>query len=220
MPMFTIVGGVNGAGKSSLSGVLKDCLDDLGVIVDPDKITAQLGGDEYAGGQAAVARLQGCLAQRIDFTEESTLSGSFSRKMARAARDAGYTVRLYYVGLDTAEESIQRIANRVAHGGHDIASEDVQRRFARRFRDLGKLLPLCNEATFYDNGNGFRWLHFTATANCCPPPTRRLPGWFSCGKSWGNAEPAPRRKFLPVLPGMAFHTARPGMPDHLRLTKA
>ena len=40
MPMFTIVGGVNGAGKSSLSGVLKDCLDDLGVIVDPDKLTA------------------------------------------------------------------------------------------------------------------------------------------------------------------------------------
>ena len=160
MPMFTIVGGVNGAGKSSLSGVLKDCLDDLGVIVDPDKITAQLGGDEYAGGQAAVARLQDCLAQRIDFTEESTLSGSFSRKMVRAARDAGYTVRLYYVGLDTAKESIQRIANRVAHGGHNIASEDVERRFARRFRDLGKLLPLCNEATFYDNGNGFRVVAF------------------------------------------------------------
>ena len=50
MPTFTIVGGVNGAGKSSLSGVLKDCLDDLGVIVDPDRLTAQHGGDEYAGG--------------------------------------------------------------------------------------------------------------------------------------------------------------------------
>ena len=77
MPMFTIVGGVNGVGKSSLSGVLKDCLDDLGVIVDPDKITAQLGGDEYAGGQAAVARLQGCLAQRIDFTEGKHPVGQF-----------------------------------------------------------------------------------------------------------------------------------------------
>ena len=33
MPMFTIVGGVNGAGKSSLSGVLKDCLDDLGEYI-------------------------------------------------------------------------------------------------------------------------------------------------------------------------------------------
>lgn len=174
MPVFTIIGGVNGVGKSSLSGVLKDCLNDLGVIVDPDKITEQLGGDEYAGGQTAVSRLQDCLAQRIDFTEESTLSGSFSRKMARAARDAGYTVRLYYVGLDTAQESIQRIANRVAHGGHTIASEDVERRFARRFRDLAKLLPLCNEATFYDNNNGFRVVAFyrngeIVTATDTPP---------------------------------------------------
>ena len=156
MPVFTIVGGVNGTGKSSLSGVLRSCLDDLGVIVDPDKLTAQAGGDEYAGGQAAIAKLQTCLAAGIDFTEESTLSGSYARKMARAARAAGYTVRLYYVGLNSAEDALQRIANRVAHGGHNIPAEDVRRRFARRFSDLEKLLPLCNEAVFYDNNNGFQ----------------------------------------------------------------
>ena len=178
MPTFTIVGGVNGAGKSSLSGVLKDCLDDLGVIVDPDRLTAQHGGDEYAGGQAAVAKLQDCLAQGIDFTEESTLSGSFSRKMARAARDKGYTVRLYYVGLDTAEESVRRIANRVARGGHDIPTQDVERRFARRFRDLGKLLPLCNEATFYDNDNGFRVVAFYRNGELLPA-TDTPPVWLT-----------------------------------------
>ena len=156
MPVFTIVGGVNGTGKSSLSGVLRSCLDDLGVIVDPDKLTAQAGGDEYAGGQAAIAKLQGCLAAGIDFTEESTLSGSYARKMARAARAAGYTVRLYYVGLNSAEDALQRIANRVAHGGHNIPAADVRRRFARRFSDLEKLLPLCNKAVFYDNNNGFQ----------------------------------------------------------------
>lgn len=160
MPTFTIIGGVNGTGKSSLSGVLKECLTDIGVLVDPDQLTAQHNGNEYEGGRAAIARLQDCLAQHIDFTEESTLSGSFSRKMARTARDAGYTVRLYYVGLDTAEESVRRIANRVARGGHDIPAQDVYRRFARRFRDLAKLLPLCNEATFYDNDNGFRAVAF------------------------------------------------------------
>lgn len=160
MPKFTIVGGVNGVGKSSLSGVLRDCLNDIGVVVDPDKLIARHGGDEYVGGKAAITRLQECLAQRIDFTEESTLSGSFSRRMARAARDAGYTVRLYYVGLDTAEESVRRIANRVTRGGHDIPEQDVQRRFAKRFSDLAKLLPLCDEVTFYDNDNGFRMVAF------------------------------------------------------------
>jgi predicted ABC-type ATPase len=176
---FTIVGGVNGTGKSSLSGVLKDTLDNLGVIVDPDKITAQMGGDEYAAGQAAIDKLQACLAQRIDFTEESTLSDSYSRKMARAARDAGYTVRLYYVGLDTAEESLQRIANRVKHGGHNIPTEDVQRRFARRFDDLAKLLPLCNEGTFYDNENGFQVVATYRNGKIIPAsPAERRPEWL------------------------------------------
>ena len=41
MPTFTIVGGGNGAGKSSLSGVLKVCLGDVGVVVDPDQLTAR-----------------------------------------------------------------------------------------------------------------------------------------------------------------------------------
>ena len=130
------------------------------------------------GGQAAVAKLQDCLAQGIDFTEESTLSGSFSRKMARAARDKGYTVRLYYVGLDTAEESVRRIANRVARGGHDIPTQDVERRFARRFRDLGKLLPLCNEATFYDNDNGFRVVAFYRNGELLPA-TDTPPVWLT-----------------------------------------
>ena len=178
MPVFTLIGGVNGVGKSCLSGALSGCSPLLGMVVDPDRIIAQHGGDEYAGGQAAVDRLQDCLAQGIDFTEESTLSGSFSRKMARAARDKGYTVRLYYVGLDTAEESVRRIANRVARGGHDIPTRDVERRFARRFRDLGKLLPLCNEATFYDNDNGFRVVAFYRNGELLPV-TDTPPAWLT-----------------------------------------
>ena len=38
MKTYTIVGGVNGVGKSSLTGVLKSRTTDLGVIVDLDKI--------------------------------------------------------------------------------------------------------------------------------------------------------------------------------------
>ena len=180
MPTFTIVGGVNGAGKSSLSGVLKDCLDDLGVIVDPDRLTAQHGGDEYAGGQAAVAKLQDCLAQGIDFTEESTLSGSFSRKMARAARDKGYTVRLYYVGLDTAEESVRRIANRVARGGHDIPTQDVERRLPGVSGTWASCCRCATKQPSMTTTMASGWWLSIATGNCCPPPIRRLSGSPTC----------------------------------------
>ena len=66
-----------------------------------------------------------------------------------------YYIRLYYVGLDTVDESLLRIANRVKKGGHNIETEAVNRRFGKRFEDLLAVLPYCNEATFYDNDNGF-----------------------------------------------------------------
>ena len=59
------------------------------------------------------------------------------------------------IGLDTMEESLGRIANRVAKGGHDIPKEDVERRFQSRFTDVLRVLPYCDEARFFDNDNGF-----------------------------------------------------------------
>ena len=53
------------------------------------------------------------------------------------------------------EESLGRIRNRVAKGGHDIPREDVERRFQSRFADVLRVLPYCDEARFFDNDNGF-----------------------------------------------------------------
>lgn len=44
---------------------------------------------------------------------------------------------------------------RVKRGGHDIPSQDVERRFASRWEAVAKVLPYCDEAEFYDNDNGF-----------------------------------------------------------------
>lgn len=155
MKIFTIIGGVNGCGKSSLTGSLRAERSDLGIIVDPDRIAAELGGDEYEGGKLAVERLESALAAGVNFTQETTLAGGYARKLARRAKAAGYYVRLYYVGLDTVEESLQRIQNRVRKGGHDIPRRDVESRFARRFADVAKVLPYCDEGRFFDNDNGF-----------------------------------------------------------------
>lgn len=43
MKKITIIGGVNGVGKSSLYGALDEDYGDLGFIIDVDKITAHLG---------------------------------------------------------------------------------------------------------------------------------------------------------------------------------
>lgn len=155
MKIYTIVGGVNGVGKSSFTGVLKSRTTDLGVIVDVDKITAQAGGSAIEGGKAAIRLMDSCIAQGVSFTQETTLSGHRVKNTAHRVKEAGYYVRLYYVALDTVEESRRRIANRVARGGHNINAEDVERRFAARWEAVKKVLPYCDEAAFYDNDNGF-----------------------------------------------------------------
>ena len=155
MKIYTIVGGVNGVGKSSFSGVLKSRTTDLGVIVDVDKITAQIGGGAIEGGKAALRIIEDCIEKGVSFTQETTLSGFRVKNTAQRVKEAGYYVRLYYVGLDTVEESKRRIENRVARGGHNFNTEDIERRFSRRWEAVKAVLPFCDEAAFYDNDNGF-----------------------------------------------------------------
>lgn len=155
MKTYTIIGGVNGTGKSSLTGVLKTQTTDLGVIIDVDKITAQAGVTSLEGGKLALERLEDCLKKDVSFTQETTLAGYRTETTASRAKEQGYFVRLYYVGLDTPEECLKRIANRVARGGHNIGEDDVLRRFSGRWDAVCKILPYCDEARFFDNDNGF-----------------------------------------------------------------
>lgn len=135
MKCYTIIGGVNGTGKSSLLGVLATMVDTGTVIDDTD--------------------IEECLAKNLSFTQETTLSGRKTEVTAARAREQGYYVRLYYVGLDTPDECLARIANRVRRGGHDIPENDVLRRFEGRWDAVEKILPYCDEAHFFDNDNGF-----------------------------------------------------------------
>ena len=155
MKTYTIIAGVNGCGKSSLTGVLRTEIDNLGKIIDVDKITAECGGNMIEGAKKAVSIIDDCLKKEICFTQETTLSGKKTLNTIKTAIEKDYYIRLYYVGLDTKEESLLRIANRVKKGGHNIDTDAVSKRFDKRFDDLLDVLPYCNEATFYDNDNGF-----------------------------------------------------------------
>lgn len=178
MKVCTLIGGVDGAGKSSLTGSLRSERSDFGVVINPDKLTLQCGGDEYEGGKLAVERIERALEDGVNFTQETTLSGGYPKRLCKRAKEAGYYIRLYYVGLDTAEESIRRIRNRVERGGHDIPVKDVEARFSHRFEDVLKVLPYCDEAKFFDNDNGFVLVAEYRNGQILPVGTYR-PAWLS-----------------------------------------
>ena len=154
MKIYTVIGGVNGAGKSSLTGVLKTERSDLGKIIDVDKLAVQYGSF-IEGGKAAVQTQEMYIREGISFTQETTLSGQRPLRMIREAKEAGYYVRLFYVGISSAQEALKRIENRVSKGGHNIPKDDVLRRFDERNEALAKVLDYVDEAVLYDNENGF-----------------------------------------------------------------
>ena len=155
MKEYILIAGVNGTGKSSFRGVLEGQDVPLGHIVDPDLIAKQNSFNEIAAGKQAVREIQACLKNGETVTQETTLSSHQIRKTIIKAKQQGYIIIMYYIGLNSKYESIYRIANRVKKGGHDIPPDDVIRRFENRFDSLDRVVPLCDKVVFYDNDNGF-----------------------------------------------------------------
>jgi predicted ABC-type ATPase len=155
MNNYILIAGVNGVGKSSLRGVLEGQGTLLGHIIDADAIAKENNFDNIKAGKKAIDEINYCLENNLSFTQETTLSGHRTERTIKQARKQGYMVTMYYVGLNSKEESIARIENRVRKGGHNIPQNDVSRRFDNRLASLKKILPLCDKVVFYDNENGF-----------------------------------------------------------------
>ena len=154
MAVFNIIAGINGTGKSSLRGVVSEYVD-LGTIIDPDQIARENSADTITAGKIAVKAIDQCISSMQTFTQETTLSGTRIVKELQRAKELGYTVSMYYVGLESLGESLTRILNRVQKGGHSIPEEHVIRRYEKRVADFEKCIPYCDTITFYDNQNGF-----------------------------------------------------------------
>jgi len=150
---YTIVCGINGAGKSSLLGVLKS-LSNMGRIVDAERYTKD-SVVKFNDCRKAVKIIDESLEAGISFTQETTLAGYRIVKTIRKAVSLGYAIDLYYVGISTCEECNRRIVNRVVRGGIPIEKDLLEQRFKKRFDAFSKILKYTTKALFYDNQNGF-----------------------------------------------------------------
>ncbi len=88
------------------------------------------------------------IAQKTDFAFETTLSGQGYLRLIENLRNDDWHVELIYLALPTVDMSIERVAERVKHGGHNIPLKDIERRFPRSARNLLlKYSHLVNECT-------------------------------------------------------------------------
>ena len=162
MNTFTIIAGANGVGKTSLYEILKSS-DDLGERINIDEIV-QLHGSwkdkllQIKAGRVAMSLFAKYISNGTTFHIETTLPGNVVSKQIKKAKAKGFDVRLYYVGVESVEVSLDRVRKRVEKGGHGIDPETLKKRFSAMPENLKEILPLCDVASFYDNTVRFRRL--------------------------------------------------------------
>src|SRR3546814_6658672 len=89
-----------------------------------------------AAEQRIEAWLHASLGVRRSVGVETVLSTPKYRKLVEKARNLGFSVRLVYVVLKSAELQMERIRIRVAKGGHDVPEDKVFGRRKRSFEQL------------------------------------------------------------------------------------
>ena len=133
-PRVLIIAGPNGAGKTTFAREFlpneAECL----VFVNADLIAAGLSpfapeSASIQAGRLMLQELERHAAARISFAFETTLSGRGYLRSIKKWQTAGYSVGLIFLQLDSPEEAIARVAQRVKHGGHNIPTEVIRRRF-------------------------------------------------------------------------------------------
>jgi predicted ABC-type ATPase len=194
-PQVHVLAGVNGAGKSSIVGAT--IRDKGGEYYNPDEAAREIMAANPKLGQAeanAAAWEQGkrllerAIAEGLDFTFETTLGGNTMPRLLAGAAKRGIEVRIFYIGLASADVHVERVRHRVLAGGHHIPEVDIRRRYRHSLINLVGLLPLLTELKVYDNsmtadpatGQAPRpvlVLHMERGRIVGPPDLAFTPGW-------------------------------------------
>jgi predicted ABC-type ATPase len=150
MPDVVVIAGPNGAGKSTLApALLRDTLKIL-EYVNADTIAEGLSAfaperAAFEAGRVMLKRLNDLALDREDFAFESTLATRSYVKRINDLKEGGYRVNLIYLWLKSPELAIERVAERVRLGGHNIPSDVIRRRYERSLYNLFRLyMPIVN----------------------------------------------------------------------------
>jgi predicted ABC-type ATPase len=157
-PSFWLIAGPNGSGKSTLTASIP--FEGNHNLIDPDAIARRMDPDDPSraairAAREAITRCQEMLANRQSFTLESTLAGHGSTNVLVEAKALGYRTFVVYIALGDPKVNIDRVALRVAQGGHDVPEADIRRRHFRSLAHAAEALRIADEGTVMDN-SGFQ----------------------------------------------------------------
>lgn len=142
MPKCWIIAGPNGSGKTTfaLEYLIKQnptCAH----FINADLIAAGLSPLNpeqklLAASKLFLSEINTCIENKNNFAVETTLSGKTYLRLIKRLNTLGWETLLIYLALPSVKMSKLRVAERVKHGGHNIPTQDIERRYPRSLKNL------------------------------------------------------------------------------------
>lgn len=155
-----IIAGCNGAGKTTASMTVLPEILNCREFVNADEIAKGLSPFDpekvaVEAGKIMLQRIDYLLSHKETFAIETTLATRSYKALVERAQSLGYEVVLLFFWLPSPSYAEQRVATRVASGGHNIPQEVIHRRYWRGIQNLFNIfVPIVDRWALYDNTDG------------------------------------------------------------------
>ncbi len=140
--------GCNGAGKTTASYTMLPEVLHCNELVNADEIAKGLSPfnpEKVAidAGRLMLMRINELLKKDETFAFETTLATRTYTKLIARAQAQGYKVSLLFFWLNSPELAVQRVAQRVREGGHNIKEDVIRRRYNSGINNLFNIYMDC-----------------------------------------------------------------------------
>jgi predicted ABC-type ATPase len=159
-PSVVILAGPNGAGKSTAAPILLKGTLGVKEFVNADVIARGISAFEpekaaLAAGRIMLTRLKLLARQQVSFAFETTLASRLFAPWIAGLLKQGFEFHLVFLWLPSADFAVQRVADRVRIGGHDVPEATIRRRYDSGLWNFFELYqPMATTWRMYDNS---RW---------------------------------------------------------------
>ncbi|MDL1981015.1 MAG: zeta toxin family protein [Deltaproteobacteria bacterium] len=154
---IVIIAGPNGAGKTTFAIEFLPNEAGCPAFVNADLIAAGIAPFQpeklaIRAGKLMLEEIKAYVLKGESFAFETTLSGRGYGRMIPEWQAIGYRVKLIFLSLPNLEMAIERVATRVAQGGHDVPVAVIRRRFEAGIRNFNEIYKsLVDTWILYDN---------------------------------------------------------------------
>ncbi len=154
---IVLIAGPNGSGKSTAAPTLLQGALEVTEFVNADTIAQGLSAfqpevNAFEAGRIMLKRLRQLTEKKQNVAFESTLATRSFAPWIAELKKSGYAFHMIFLWLSDEDFAIDRVAERVRSGGHNIPEETIRRRYHAGLRNFFELyLNIADSWVIYDN---------------------------------------------------------------------